>query len=142
MAAPRIRKRFEWLLIGFVLLVIATILFTFRAPGSQPDVPSGGDFERFPLQIIQVQVRLLESFPVQGIADVQGIIPDACSSALEPEITRNGNTITIRIIGERPRDRACAQVIRDYQRNIALGALQSGDYVLHVNDVTTTFHIS
>jgi hypothetical protein len=83
----------------------------------------------------------MESFPVQGVADVHGIIPDACSSVREPDVTRRENTFTIKIIGERPRGRACAQVIRDYQRNIPLGVLPPGDYVLHVNDVTTRFHI-
>ncbi len=141
MASARRGKRFGWLLLGTALLVILTILFTLRTPDNVQDVGGDRNVERYPIQIVQIQLRVMESFPVQGMADVRGIIPDACSSVREPEVTRSGYTFTIKIIGERPRDRACAQVIREYQRNIPLGALQPGDYVLHVNDVTTRFHI-
>lgn len=141
MAPPRRGKRFGWLLFGSALLVILTILFTLQSPDNVRDVPGGTNMERFPIQITQVQLHVMESFPVQGVADVRGIIPNSCSSALEPEVTRSDNTFAIKIIGERPRDRACAQVIREYQRNIPLGTLQPGDYVLHVNEVTTRFHI-
>lgn len=141
MAPPRRGKRFGWLLLGTALLFILTILFTLRTPGNARDVAGDSNVERYPIQIVQVQVRVMESFPVQAVAEVHGIIPDACYSVREPEVTRSANTFTITIIGERLRDRACAQVIRDYQRNLPLGALQPGDYVLHVNDVTTTFHI-
>lgn len=142
MSAPIRRKRFEWLLIGAGLLVVITILFTLQSPDNKRDAPGEANMERFRLQIAQVQLRVMESSPVQGVVEVQGIIPDACSTVREPEVSRSGNTVTIQIFGERPRDRACAQVIRVYQQNVPLGALQPGDYVLHVNDVTTGFHIS
>lgn len=141
MAARSRRHRTRWFLPGIILLVIATMLFTFRAPDNEQDVSGGVNVERFPIQITQVQFRVMESFPVQVMVEVQGIIPDACTSALEPEVSRSGNTIDVQILGERPGDRACAQVIRDYSRNIPLGAFPPGDYVVHVNDVTTNFHI-
>ncbi len=141
MASPSRGKRSFWYFPGVLFLVFATILFTLRAPDSNRDVPGDTNVERFLIQITQIQVRLMESIPVQVMADVNGIIPDACSSALEPEVTRSGNTITVRIIGERPRDLACAQVIRDYTRNISLGTFEPGDYTLNVNDATTSFHV-
>ena len=135
MAAPIRRKRFEWLLAGAALLLVITILFTLQSPDNKRDVPGNVNTQRFPLQIAQIQLRVMESSPVQGI------IPDACSTVREPEVSRSGNTISIQIFGERRRDRACAQVVRVYQQSIPLGALQPGDYVLHVNGVTTGFHI-
>jgi hypothetical protein len=74
-------------------------------------------------------------------SSVQGIIPDACSTVCEPEVSRSRNMITIQVFVEHPSDRACAQLVRLYQQSIPLGALQPGDYVLHVNGVTTDFHI-
>jgi hypothetical protein len=70
------------------------------------------------------------------------IIPDSCTKAHEPEISRDGSTITITISGERPDGVACAQVISDYQKSIALGPLDPGSYTLQVNNVTKPFQVS
>lgn len=142
MVSPSRQRRSRlWFLPGLILLLVVTILFTLLAPDNVRDVPGTANQARFPIQIVQIQLRMMESLPVQVVAEVHGIIPDACSSALEPEVTRSGNTIDVRIIVERPRDLACAQVIRDYERNIPLGAFQPGDYILHINDTTTRFHV-
>ncbi len=74
MAPPRRGKRFGWLLFGTALLVILTILFTLSSPDNVRDVPGGANMERFLIQITQVQLRVMESFPVQGVADVRGIV--------------------------------------------------------------------
>jgi hypothetical protein len=105
MAAPIRSKRFEGLVAGAALLLVIAILFTLQSPDNKRDVPGNANTQRFPLQIAQIQLRVMESSLVQGIT------PDACSTVCEPEVSRSGNTITIQIFGERPRDRACAQVV-------------------------------
>jgi len=94
------------------------------------------------LQIQSVQVLIAESFPPQVTARVTGIIPDSCTTAREPEISREGTTITIKIIGDRPDGVACAQVISSYEKSIALGTLDPGSYTLRVNNLTQTFQVS
>jgi len=94
------------------------------------------------LQIQKVDILVAESFPPQVTAHVTGIIPDSCTTAREPEISRDGSTITIKIIGERPDGVACAQIISSYEKSTALGPLDPGSYTLHVNNFTKEFQVS
>jgi hypothetical protein len=93
------------------------------------------------LQVQTVDVLIAESFPPQISAHVTAIIPDSCTKAREPEISRDGTTITVTLIGERPDGVACAQVISTYDKSIPLGTLDPGHYTLHVNDVTREFEV-
>lgn len=94
------------------------------------------------LQVQTVDVLIAESFPPQISAHVTAIIPDSCTKARDPEISRDGTTITVTLIGERPDGVACAQIISTYDKSISLGTLDPGHYTLHVNDVTKMFEVS
>ena len=93
------------------------------------------------LQVQTVEVLIAESFPPQVSAHVTAIIPDSCTKAREPEISRDGSTITLTVIGERPDGVACAQVTSTYDKTIPLGTLDPGHYTLHINDVTKEFDV-
>lgn len=95
-----------------------------------------------PLQIQSVDVLVAESHPPQVSVKVSGIIPDSCTKAREPEISRDGSRFTITIIGERPTGLACAQVISAYERSIQLGTLDPGSYTVNVNSVSKNFTVS
>jgi len=108
-------------------------------PASQTGEPTMSTVK---LQVQTVDVLIAESSPPQGSAHVSAIIPDSCTKAREPEISRDGSTITVTIIGERPEGVACAQVISSYDKSIPLGTLDPGRYTLHVNNVTKDFEVS
>jgi len=97
-----------------------------------------GNLEIKPIQIESVDVRIAESYPPQLFADVTGWVGDGCTVAREPEITREGNTITVTILSERERDAICTQILMGYQKSIALGSVEPGEWTVKVNDYVQT----
>lgn len=100
-----------------------------------------GNLEIKPIQIESVNVRIAESYPPQLFAEVTGWVGDGCTVAREPEITREGNTITVTILGERERDAICTQILVGYQKNIALGSVEPGEWTVKVNDHVQTVDV-
>ena len=95
------------------------------------------------LTVESVEVRILESFPVQVSASVSGYLRDGCETLGATTQSRSGNTITVTIATDRDTsDRACIQVISRVQQDVRLeGAFPSGTYVLRVNGVERTFRV-
>lgn len=95
------------------------------------------------VQVTGVDVRIAESFPPQGFAEVTGVLGDGCTEALEPTVQRDGDTITVTILSQRPRDAVCTMIAKEYRETVALGALEPGkQYTLRVNDYETVFSAS
>ena len=94
-----------------------------------------------PAQVKSVDLRMLESFPVQVHAAVKGDFPDACTSIGTANQRRDGNTIYVDLMTTRPADMACAQVITPFDHTIALDVvgLTAGTYTVNVNGVAETF---
>jgi hypothetical protein len=103
--------------------------------------PTGtGDLVIEPIPIDSVEVAILESFPPQATAHVQGVLGDGCSELNSIRQERSGNLVTVTILRERPRDAICTQIAKLYDDNIPLeGQYPPGQYTLRVNDVTTSF---
>lgn len=95
------------------------------------------------LTVETVEIRVLESFPVQVSAAVTGYLRDGCESLGATTQARSGNTITVTIATEREMDRSCIQVISPVAQNVRLeGEFVSGStYVLRVNSVERTFRV-
>jgi len=95
------------------------------------------------LTVESVEVRILESFPVQVSASVSGYLRDGCETLGATTQSRSGNTITVTIATDRDTsDRACIQVISRVQQDVRLeGAFPSGTYVLRVNGLERTFRV-
>jgi hypothetical protein len=126
-----------------LMLVVAACGDTETNGGSSGDAtpqPESGTIVA-PLQIQTLDVLIAESFPPMVSVRVVAIIPDSCTTAREPEVSRQGKQITVRLLGERPAGRMCAQVIREQEQSIPLGTFDPGDYSLTVNDKSTTFKI-
>lgn len=94
------------------------------------------------LTVEKVEVRILESFPVQVSAAVSGYLRDGCESLGETTQSRSGNTITVTIATKRDTERSCIQVISPVSQNVRLeGAFEAGTYVVRVNGVEQTFRV-
>jgi inhibitor of cysteine peptidase len=93
--------------------------------------------------IEDVQIIMLESFPVQVNVSVRGYLPDACTGISEVTQERAGNEYKIEITTVRPKDTACADVIEPFQESIRLDVvgLEAGVYTVDVNGVTQTFEL-
>ena len=110
--------------------------------------PSSGDIDALDDQwiiadmpIVEIELLLAESDPVQVTVEVAGYLPDSCTAHHETHQAQVGNTMTIQITTIRPKDIACATVITEYQEQVFIGTLPAGDYTVIVNGVEQEFHI-
>ncbi len=105
--------------------------------------PLAGEMVIRPVQVTGVDVRIAESFPPQGFAEVTGVLGDGCTEALEPTVQRDGDTITVTILSQRPHDAVCTMIAKEYRETVPLGSLEPGrQYTLRVNDYETVFSAS
>jgi len=103
-------------------------------------LPADPDVVVEPIQVDSVDVRVMESSPPRATAHVQGVLGDGCASLHSEEQQRSGNTVTLTILRERPRDAICTQIAKLYDAEIALdGGFPPGQYLLRVNGVERAF---
>jgi len=93
--------------------------------------------------VTSIDLRILESFPVQVHAAVKGDYPDACTSMGTVKQRREGNTFYVEVFTYRPADLACAQVITPFEHTVPLDVvrLPAGTYTVDVNGVIGTFKL-
>jgi inhibitor of cysteine peptidase len=91
-----------------------------------------------------IEVMMLESFPVQASVVVRGYLPDACTSLGSIVQFRDGNMLKVRIQTTRAPDKMCAEVIVPFEETVSLdvAGLKAGTYTVDVNGVTETFTLS
>ncbi len=93
-----------------------------------------------------VEILILESFPVQIHAIAKGYLPDGCTEIDEEsiEIEKNGNTFDVSIKTTRPADMICTQAIVPFEQVIALDVygLKKGNYIVNVNGIGASFELS
>lgn len=129
-----------------IIAVTIVLVFAIARVGAgddddQPGNGPGGERQVERVTIEQVSVNIAESYPVQVFVDVTGTMPDPCWEAQEPAIEEKGARIEIEIVAERDPDEVCAQVVQEYQKNIALGTMEPGEYVVEVNGVESEFEV-
>ena len=105
--------------------------------------PTDPDVVTEPIQIDRVDVLILEGAPPQVTARVEGVLGDGCATLHSVGQQRSGNTVTVTILRERPREAVCTQIAKLYVDVIRLeGQFPPGDYLLRVNSVEKTFSTS
>jgi hypothetical protein len=90
-----------------------------------------------------IEILLLESFPVQIRAVARGEHPDSCTKVDKVATRREGDTFFVTITTSRPADAMCAQVMTPFEEVVALDAvgLKAGVYTVDVNGVGDTFEL-
>lgn len=96
-----------------------------------------------PAKVNDIQIVILESFPVQVNVVVHGEFPDSCTEIGKVTTTREDSIFIVTIITRRPSDAVCAQVITPFERVIPLDVvgLKKGIYTVEVNGVRDTFEL-
>lgn len=91
-----------------------------------------------------IQIMILESFPVQVQVAVEGYFPDGCTDINEIKTEREGNTFNVSISTKRPKDAVCTEAIVPFAENVPLDVygLEAGTYTVDVNGVTGTFELA
>ncbi len=118
---------------------------TSETPVATEPAPPAGEMITGVALVDNVDLLLLESFPVQVNATVRGNLPDGCTTLDQIIPTRNGNTFTVSITTLRPADQVCTQALVPFEQTFALdvNGLPAGDYTVTVNTTATaTFNLA
>jgi len=133
------------LVVGAVALLALELLGC--APAAQPSptpVPGPGGVIKGEPNVESIDVLILESFPVQVQAMVQGTLGDGCTTLDEVTTTREENLFRIRLTSQRPADAICTQALVPFEEVVALDVvgLPAGQYTVDANGVTATFELA
>ena len=88
-----------------------------------------------------IEVRILESDPVQIEAVVRGFLPDACTTLADSSVGLAGNSYQITLTTSRPADRMCAQMVTRFEQVVKLGSPEpaTGAYEVRAGAVVESF---
>jgi hypothetical protein len=91
--------------------------------------------------IHEVNVSLLKSNSAQVSVYIKGGLRDGCTTFNKLEVTREGNTVNIKVTTKHPKEAVCPAIYTYFEKNINLGSdfTIATTYTLSVNDYTTTF---
>jgi inhibitor of cysteine peptidase len=112
-----------------------------------PQEPAGaqpGDYETDLANVEQVDVMILESFPVQVRVTASGNLPNGCTEIDEVDVAQEGQTFDVTITTRRPLDQECTEALVPFEETFPLDVLglAAGTYVVDVNGVTGTFELA
>lgn len=127
--------------IVFGLLVM--VLLSGCGGEATPDLPPTGAPTEGQVFINDVELMILESFPVQVRARIQGDLADGCTSiaGIETERDVEAERFTVRIETTRDDDAMCTQALVPFEESIDLDVrgLPAGTYTVDVHGETATF---
>ncbi len=127
---------------GIIIIgaVVGGLLLT-RLGKDEPEGQVSGEVTVGLAVVDEVEVTMLESFPLQAIATIRGNLPDGCTTLGEVDQSIEGNVLRVTVNTNRPTDEACTMALAPYQKNISLDilGLPAGDYVVDVNGAQALF---
>jgi inhibitor of cysteine peptidase len=125
-----------------VLLLILSSCLGVRADVPAPiDDAGSGMFKNYTV-IENVDVLVLESYPMQLHLQVTGYQPDGCDLPVIIEQRREDNEIFVDIYREQSAAMTCPAGTVPYEAKIPLeDGFTSGTYTIHVNDFVTEITI-
>jgi len=141
----------------FIVIVMTVILILIGAcqpnsnygdtPVSSDDpvvTPTRVNFSAYQEQayIDQIQILLLESFPLQANVVVIGNLPDGCTSIVGTEaIKTKENVFEIHVYTERMIDALCTMALVPFEENVKMDiyGLDAGTYIVKANDLSESF---
>jgi hypothetical protein len=140
------KRRFSFFLVLAMVAVLAacSIINPEEEPAETPaptetaDEPGTTTGEA---NVESIEVLVLESFPVQVNVIASGILPDGCTSLIDPTPRREGNTFVVNLATSRVDDEVCTQATVPFDKVIPLDVdgLAAGDYTVSVNGITDSF---
>lgn len=109
---------------------------TSPTPSPLP-TPIGGVW-RGTAAVERVDIRILESFPVQVHVTASGNLPDGCTQIDEIAQARKGYAFTVTMSTVRPADAVCTLALVPFQEVIPLdvAGLPAGTYTVNLNGVS------
>ncbi len=110
-------------------------------PQPQQDEDEGRVYLYSVAGVDEIEIRLMESFPVQVNVVARGNHPDGCTEIDEAQVQREGNLFRVTLTTRRPADRMCTEALVPYEYVFPLDVegLRAGEYTVDVNGVVGTF---
>jgi hypothetical protein len=101
------------------------------------------------VMVVEVEIRYLETNPVQVELVIRGTLPDQCKYGFYSVENRADQNIKVRLDGIHPADNSCPQATQSMEYVLHLGrdmpeaerGFSPGDYKLTVNNYQTSFSI-
>ena len=101
------------------------------------------------IMVTDVEIRRLETTPVQVELVIRGTLPDQCKYVFYSVETRRDQNVKVSLDGKHPADNSCLQTEQNIEYVLRLGrdmpeserGFSSGDYNLTVNNYQTSFSI-
>jgi hypothetical protein len=116
--------------------------FPFDLSGPAAPPPETGT-ETGMSDVEEIDILLMESFPIQVAVVAKGTLRDACTEIdkVRRHFDAGGNTFSVEITTVRDPDEVCAQVLTPFEERFSLDVygLPAGTYTVDVNGVTGTF---
>ena len=104
------------------------------SPSPTPEPTAGGSMRKGPIYVDEVELVMMESFPVQVRLILRGSLPNPCSSfAWEVEEPDSQGRIAVRAYSLQEADLACIQVLEPMEESIPLGAFTQGNFSVWLN---------
>ena len=113
-------------------------------PEVEPNRPDDGEYLYGTAVVEQIEILILESFPVQVNVIAKGYLSDGCTEIGDITKVRDGNTFTVTVETIRPADAMCTEAIVPYEEVISLNVrdLKAGTYTVVVNSVRDSFELA
>ena len=113
-------------------------------PEIKPNLPDNDNLIYGTAVVENIDILILESFPVQVNVIAKGYLPDGCTEIGDIAKVRDGNTFTVTVGTIRPADAMCTEAIVPYEEVIPLDVygLKAGTYDVIVNSVSESFELT
>lgn len=94
--------------------------------------------------IEELDILILESFPVQVNVMVRGFMPDGCTVVDRGESERTDDTFRVRIFTRRPAEAVCTDALVAFEHTVPLDVLglPAGEYTVQAGPVSETFTLA
>lgn len=104
----------------------------------------GEDYVYGTADVENIQILILESFPVQVRVIAEGYLPDGCTEIDKIKTERERNIFNVSINTKRPKDAICTRTIESFTETIPLDVqgLKAGNYTVNVNGVNGSFELA
>ena len=105
-----------------------------RSPSSTPVPTTGEAMRQGPIYVDEVELVMMESFPVQVRLILRGSLPNPCSSfAWQVEEPDPQGRIAVQAYSLQEADLACIQVLEPMEESVPLGAFTQGSFSVWLN---------
>jgi hypothetical protein len=129
-----------------LLIGLTTACSLLPQSGGEQTQPTQGSGEvvRDLARVESIEIVMLGSSPAQVSVRASGNLPDNCTSLAETTQIRDGQTFTISIFTNRPRDGVCTLVVEPFEVTAPLDVtgLGAGQYSVNVNGVWGSFDLA